>query len=128
MAIRHLRPAFVLSLALMAGLGACRDYQFTRHVANQDGLIPPDQFARYGREQAIAVAIGREFARPYNSGPEQQLEVTINYARNKFSSDITDISGDPQSNRVVVTFKSGWRTAIVPIADGKTGEETKIPS
>jgi len=27
-----------------------------------------------------------------------------------------------------VTFKSGWRTAIVPIDDGKTGDDTRIPS
>ena len=128
MATRHLRPALVLGLALIAGLGACRDYQFTRHISNQDGLIPPDQFAKYGREQAIAVAIGREFARPYNSGPEQQVEIAIAYARNKFAKDITDISGDPQSHRIVVTFKSGWRTAIVPIADGKVGDDTRIPS
>ncbi len=109
-------------------MGACRDYNFKRHVSNQDGLIPADQYARYGREQAIAVAIGREFARPYNSGPEAQVDVAINYARNNFSKDIRDISGDPQSNRIVVTFASGWRTAIVPIADGKTGADTRIPS
>jgi len=117
--------ALVLSLA---GLGGCRDYQFTKHVGNQDGLIPPDQFARYGREQAISVAIGREFGRPYNSGTDAQAEVAITYARNKFAKDIEVISADPQSNRIVVTFKSGWRTAVVPIQDGKTGDDTKIPS
>ncbi len=125
-----MRPTRHLLLALLAvaSLGACRDYNFKRHVSNQDGLIPADQYARYGREQAIAVAIGREFARPYNSGPEAQVDVAINYARTNFSKDIRDISGDPQSNRIVVTFVSGWRTAIVPIADGKTGADTRIPS
>lgn len=118
----------LLALITVASLGACRDYNFQRHVSNQDGLIPADQYARYGREQAIAVAIGREFARPYNSGPEAQVDVAINYARTNFSKDIRDISGDPQSNRIVVTFVSGWRTAIVPIADGKTGADTRIPS
>ncbi|MDX2121852.1 MAG: hypothetical protein SF070_12465 [Gemmatimonadota bacterium] len=121
---RHLLLAFLA----VAALGACRDYNFKRHVSNQDGLIPADQYARYGREQAIAVAIGREFARPYNSGPEAQVDVAINYARTNFSKDIRDISGDPQGNRIVVTFASGWRTAIVPIADGKTGADTRIPS
>lgn len=125
--MRLLRPVFVF-LAAAAFMGACRDYKFTRHVANQDGLIPADQFARYGREQAIAMAIGREFGRPYNSGPEAQADVAINYARGKFSGDIENISADPQGNRVVVTFKSGWRVAIVPIKDGKTGDETAIPS
>jgi hypothetical protein len=124
----HMRVRFPAFLVLVATLaGGCRDYQFTRHVANQDGLVPADQFARYGREQAIAMAIGREFGRPYNSGPEAQAEVAINYARGKFGADIEDIAADPQGNRVIVTFKSGWRTAIVPIKDGKTGDETVIP-
>lgn len=123
--IRRSSLALVATLALT---GACRDYQFQRHVASQKGLIPADQFATYGREQAIAVAIGREFARPYNSGPEQQADVAINYARGKFNKDITDISADPQGHRIVVTFASGWRTSIVPIDDGKTGDETTIPS
>lgn len=118
----------LLAIAGLLLLGACRDYQYTRHVSKQDGLIPADQYARYGREQAIAVAIGREFARPYNSGADKQAEIAINYARNKFGGDVTAITADPQGNRLVVTFRSGWRTAIVPIADGKTGDETKIPS
>jgi hypothetical protein len=125
--MRALRLSILLGLAV-APLGACRDYQFTKHVAAQDGLIPPDRFARYGREQAIAVAIGREFARPYNSGAETQADVAMNYARNKFGSDIVEMSADGQSNRIVVTFKSGWRTAVVPIQDGKTGDDTKVPS
>jgi len=125
-----MRTRFTLTALLASAtlLGACRDYNAQRHVANQDGLIPADQFARYGREQAIAMAIGREFARPYNSGPEVQAEVAIAYARNRFSADIVEISADPLGNRLVVTFKSGWRTAIVPVNDGRTGDATKIPS
>ncbi|MDH5284660.1 MAG: hypothetical protein OEW80_12335 [Gemmatimonadota bacterium] len=122
------RSALIALVTSVTLLGACRDYNSQRHVASQDGLIPADQFARYGREQAIMMAIGREFARPYNSGPEAQAEVAIAYARNRFGKDIADISADPQGNRLVVTFKSGWRTAIVPIKDGKTGDETQIPS
>ena len=125
---RASRFPLLVAAGLLGGLGACRDYQFTRHLGNQDGLIPADQYARYGHEQAIAVAIGREFARPYNSGPEAQAEIAISYARNKFAKDITEISADPLGNRLVVTFKSGWRTAVVPIIDGKTGDDTKIPS
>ena len=128
MATRLLRSPLLFGLALSAVLGGCRDYNLKRHVSNQDGLIPADQYARYGREQAIAVAIGREFARPYNSGPVAQVEVAINYARNNFPTDITEMSADPLGNRLVVTFKSGWRTAIVPINDGKVGSDTKIPS
>ena len=123
-----LRHALVLTLLLATPLGACRDYQYQGHVSNQAGLIPADQYAQYGREQAIVVAIGREFARPYNSGPQAQADIAITYARNTFASDIVAISADPLGNRLVITFKSGWRTAIVPIADGKTGDQTKIPS
>ena len=121
------RPLLPLALLILA-LGACRDYKYARHVSDQAGLVPADQYARYGREQAISVAIGREFARPYNSGAETQADVAINYAKTKFGADITELTADPQGNRVVVTFKSGWRTSVVPIADGKTGDETKIPS
>ena len=54
-----MRASRFLLVALFATstLGACRDYNFTRHVSSQDGLVPADQYARYGREQAIAMAI-----------------------------------------------------------------------
>ncbi len=81
---RTFRRTFMLAALAVTALTGCRDYQYQRHVSDQAGLIPADQYARYGREQAITVAIGREFARPYNSGPEAQAEVTINYARNNF--------------------------------------------
>ena len=118
------------SLLLLAclSLAACRDYGLERHISSQAGLVPADRYAEYGREQAITVAIGREFARPYNSGPEAQAEIAINYAKQKFGQDIVSITPDPLGHRLTVTFKSGWRTAVLPIDDGKTGDETKIPS
>src|SRR6476661_3205616 len=51
-----------LCLAALA-LVSCRNYQYESKVTNQDGLVPPDQFARYGHDQAEAIAIGREFGR-----------------------------------------------------------------
>ena len=119
-------PLWLLACVLL--LPGCRDYNLERHVANQAGMLPPDRYALYGREQAITVAIGREFARPYNSGPEAQADIAVNYAKNKFAADIVDITPDPLGHRLTVTFKSGWRVAILPIDDGKTGDETKIPS
>ena len=113
-------------LACAALLGACRDYRYDEHIAAQGGLLPADQFARYGREQAISVAIGRELARPYNSGPEAQAAIATAYAR-KFP-DVLDVVADPPGYRLTVRFRSGWRTAVVPIADGKRGDATKIPS
>lgn len=119
----------ILTIAILAlGLGACRTYDQQSPIASQKGLLPADQFARYGREQAISIAIGREFARPYNSGPEQQAEIATTYAKKNFPNDIVEIVPDPLGNRLTVQFKSGWRTAVVPIADGKTGDQTKIPS
>lgn len=115
-------------LACVLSLPACRDYHLERHVASQAGLVPPDRYALYGREQAITVAIGREFARPYNSGPQAQADIAVNYAKQKFAADIVDITPDPLGHRLTVTFKSGWRVAILPIDDGKTGDETRIPS
>ena len=126
--MRTAHLSLIFALAAVPASTGCRDYDYKRHVSAQPGLIPADQYARYGREQAITVAIGREFARPYNSGAEAQAEIAINYARNTFGKDIATISADPLGNRLVVTFKSGWRTAIVPIKDGKTGNDTKVPS
>ena len=78
------------------------------------------------REQAIVIAIGREFGRPYNSGPGMQAEQAMNFAK-KFP-DVVDILADTLGHRLTVQFKSGWRTAILPIPDGKVGDSTKIPS
>jgi hypothetical protein len=114
------------SIALLAlCLGACRDYPYEKTISRQAGLIPPAQFARYGREEAIAVAIGRELARPYNAGPAALAEVATAYAR-KFP-DVTNVVADPLGYRLTLQYRSNWRTAVVPIADGKTGDETKIP-
>ncbi len=115
-----------LAFTLLAlSLGACRDYDFYRPISAQKGLLPADQFARYGREQAISVAIGRELARPYNSGLAMQDSLATTYAR-KFP-DVVDVVADTLGHRLTVRFKSGWRTGIVPIDDGKRGDETKIP-
>jgi hypothetical protein len=118
------RLALVLA-ALLAAAG-CRHYDYYDHVSDQGGLLPADQFAAYGREQAIAVAIGREFGRPYNSGVGAPSRVAIAFAR-KFP-EVVDITADSLGNRLQVRFRNGWQTAIVPIDDGKRGPDTRIPS
>lgn len=118
------RPA--LALLALIGLAACRDYPLAAHLQKQDGLLPADQFASYGREQAIVVAIGREFGRPYNSGIGAPARVAIAYARQ--FPDIVGIQADSLGHRLTVQFNSGWRTGIVPIEDGKRGADTRIPS
>ncbi|MGH7659276.1 MAG: hypothetical protein ACREL6_13655, partial [Gemmatimonadales bacterium] len=80
----------------------------------------------YGKEQAIVVAVGREYARPYNSGPGAQARVAMAYAR-KFP-DVVEVTADTLGHRLTILFDSGWLAAVVPIDDGKTGDETTIPS
>jgi hypothetical protein len=120
-----MKRSFLTLLALVA-LAGCRPYDIEDHISNQDGLIPADQFALYGREQAIAVAIGREFGRPYNSGIGAPSRIAISYSRQ--FPEVVDIQADSLGHRLQVLFKSGWRTGIVPIDDGKRGPDTRIPS
>jgi hypothetical protein len=98
-------------------LGSCRDYNMKSRLSDQDGLIPPDRFARYGREQAQEMAIAREYA---HSGD-------TSYARSL--PDVVDLSVDPQGHRQTIRFKSGWRTMVTLVDDGKRGAETAgLPS
>src|SRR6476469_2621670 len=103
-----------LGLAALV-LMSCRSYQYEPKVTSQDGLVPPDQFARYGHDQAEAIAIGREFGR---TGPDSAMA----YARSL--GDVANVSADSLGYRLTVLFTSGWRTGIAPIADGKRGAET----
>lgn len=97
-------------------LVSCRDYKYESPISSQDGLVPADQFARYGKEQAEVVAIGREFARA------GQADSAMAYARTL--PDVADIHADPLGYRLTVQFKSGWRAGVPPIDDGKTAAET----
>ena len=104
-----------LCLAAVA-LVSCRDYHFKPAISDQDGLVPPDQFARYGHDQAEAIAIGREFGRT------GRADSAVAYA--KSLGDVEDVVADTQGFRLTVRFKSGWRTGIAPINDGKRGRDT----
>jgi hypothetical protein len=107
-------------------LASCRSYEYKSKLTDQDGLIPPDQFARYGTEQAEAVAIAREFGRAdHGDSPEalaRQAETAMAYARTL--PDVADIGADPLGHRLTIRFKSGWRLGVPPIEDGKSGAET----
>jgi hypothetical protein len=116
-----------VSVVIMAmTLVSCRPYDLESRLADRDGLLPADQFARYGAEQAQAVAIGREYAHAYQgSSPEdleQQAESATAYARSL--PDVTDIQADPLGYRLTIRFRSGWLTVVTPIDDGKRGSET----
>jgi hypothetical protein len=101
-------------MLFVVALASCRTYHLESRLTDQDGLVPADQFARYGREQAQEMAIGREFARAQ--------EEAITYARTL--PDVTDIQADPLGHRLTIRFRSGWLTMVNPIDDGKRGPET----
>jgi hypothetical protein len=107
-------------------LVSCRGYDLDERLVNQDGLVPPNQFARYGREQAEAIAIGREFGHAHQGSSLQNLtrqaQAAETYARTL--PDVVNVKADPQGLLLTVQFKSGWRTMITPISDGKRGAET----
>lgn len=105
-------------MALLA-LTACRTYDYYPRISDASGLVPADQAARYGREQGQAVAIEREFARArQGDSPEAlaaQADSAVAFARTQ--PDVVDAIADPQSHRLTVQFKSGWRVGVVPLAD-----------
>jgi crotonobetainyl-CoA:carnitine CoA-transferase CaiB-like acyl-CoA transferase len=113
-------------VVLLAALVSCRDYDLHSRLTDQGGLVPADQFARYGREQAEGMAIAREFgAASKRSSPEdlaKQAEAASTYARKL--PDMADVQADPLGYRLTLQFKSGWRTMVTPVEDGKRGAET----
>jgi hypothetical protein len=117
------RLGVLLSLLL---LGACRNYDLGSRLTAQHGLVPPDQFARYGKEQAEAVAIAREFGRAaQGDSPEalaRQAAAAMAYARTL--PDVADVDADPAGYHLTIRFASGWRVAVNPVDDGKSGAET----
>jgi hypothetical protein len=116
---------FRLSLLVLLAVG-CRDYDLTSRLSDQHGLLPADQFAKYGKEQAQAIAIAREFGQAAQGNtPEayaKQAAAAIAYA--KTLPDVKDIDADPPGHRLTIRFASGWRVAVNPVRDGKTGAET----
>jgi hypothetical protein len=114
------------AVLLLTALTSCRDYNFQSRLTNQGGLVPADQFARYGREQAEEMAIAREFgAEIKRSSPADLVkpaEAASRFARTL--PDVADVQADPLGYRLTLRFKSGWRTMVTPIDDGKRGTET----
>lgn len=113
-------------MLLVMAIASCRDYDLNSRVSDQSGLVPPDQFARYGREQAQETAIAREYghARVGSSYEDlvKQAETATSYARTL--PDVRDAGADPLGFRQTIRFNSGWLTMVPPIDDGKRGAET----
>ncbi|HLG07011.1 MAG TPA: hypothetical protein VI383_12780 [Gemmatimonadales bacterium] len=122
-----MRPAWSrVVLVALAAAPACRPYDSYGPLGDQRGLIPATQFARYGREQASVVAIGRSVAAwRMTSDPAdltQQLAQAACFALRL--PDVANVEADPPGHRLTVTFKSGWRAGVVPIPDGVEPSET----
>jgi hypothetical protein len=99
-------------------LPSCRNYDYYSRVSASEGYAAGDQYARYGREQAEAVAIARQLAETREDG----LDAAVEYARGL--PDVVTVQADSQGNWLTLSFKSGWRTAVTPLADGKSASET----
>ncbi len=114
----------ILAAAML--LAGCRSYDRYTPLVDQDGLIPADRFALYGHEQAQAIAIGREFGSALQTksaeGFATQTASATAYAMSL--PDVVAVQADTIGHLLTVTFRSGWRTAVLPIADGKRGNET----
>jgi len=119
-----MRRTATLALAALALTAiSCRPYDNYSTIASQDGLIPADQFARYGREQAELVAIGRSLAAWKQSDMTRAAAEVSSYAAKRLPN-VVSIVPDPPGFRLTVTFKSGWRAAAVPIDDGVHPDST----
>jgi hypothetical protein len=104
----------------------CRPYDLRSTLSDDQGLVPAAQYARYGAEQAKAVAIGRSLgAWDGGQAPEaraDQVTKAAEYARTL--PGVTSVVADTLGYRLTVTFGSGWRTAVLPIRDGVKPEDT----
>ena len=104
-----------LVLMLLLALSSCRTYDYYGPIADGGGLVPGDQLARYGREQAQAVAIARRFA-------ENDASAAVAFARTQ--PDVVNVAADSQGHWLTLQFRSGWRTAVTPLDDGRSAAET----
>lgn len=120
-----MRPSRILGVLALIGL-SCRGYDNYAPVAKQSGLIPAERFARYGREQASVVAIGRSIAAWRMTSDPADQEQQVNQAR-CFALRLPEVERadpDPLGHRIGVTFRSGWRVGVVPIEDGVDPAQT----
>lgn len=113
-------------LVAVLSLAACPSYDELERLGNQDGLMPADQYARYGHEQAQAMALAREYGWAIEStddaGQRAAAAHAIEYAATL--PDIANVTADTFGYRLTIDFRSGWRTMVTPIQDGKRGAET----
>lgn|SRR5574337_822527 len=120
----------LFALALVGVLAGCPTYDEYPKLSSQSGLLPADQYARYGHEQAEAMAIARAFGRAYTGETRAdyvaQADTAMKYARTL--PDVREVIADSLGHRITIQFRSGWRTMVVPVNDGKApGETVNLP-
>jgi hypothetical protein len=120
-----MKSSFGVVLLVMA-LASCRDYDLESRLTDQSGLVPPDKFARYGREQAQAMAAAREYGQARGGSSDGDLARSAQTATSYAGTlpDVIHAGADPPGVRLTIRFKSGWLTMVTPIVDGKRGAET----
>lgn len=104
-----------LPLLLALPLAACPTYDSAIYLGSERGLMPADEWAKYGEPQAIVVATGRKFA-------EGSIAAAAEYAKT-FPS-VESVETDSLGHRMVITFASGWKAQVNPITDGRKPEST----
>lgn len=114
--MRSLAPVALAALTLVG----CRPYDNYGPLASQSGLLSAERFARFGREQAELVAIGRSLSAwrmtSDSTAVIEQASRAACFARRM--PDVESVVADPLGYRLTVKFKSGWRAAAIPIDDG----------
>lgn len=114
------------SVALMLVLAGCPTYDEYPKLSDQSGLVPADDYARYGKEQAQAMAIAREYGHFHRGDARADLQAAAESTA-AFARTLPDVEGivlDSLGHRITIQFRSGWRTMVNPVADGKRGRET----
>lgn len=113
-------------LALSLLVAGCPTYDRYSRITDQNGLVEADRFATYGSEQAQAVAIGRAYgAAAAGSDREaraRQAAAAIEYAQTL--PGVKSVAVDTLATFITVTFKSGWKKYVTPIADGVAADQT----
>ena len=106
----------ILSLTALAG---CRHYDTYGRLADQKGLVPATQWAAYGTEQAQSIEVGRAFGAAFESAaPAARGRQMASAVASAQSVGAVVEQADSMGYRLEVRFPSGWRRAILPIADG----------
>ena len=116
----------LLGCLAAVALAGCPTYDRYDKLADQKGMLSADKFASYGPEQAQKIAIGRALAQAYDGGsvPDFAAQMGVAVAYAKSMPDVVDVHADTLAYFLTIKFKSGWRTAVLPIADGKAPQDT----